>query len=94
MKSFLVITEQGREKRKTSMQIFEIMSSKVPLHIADHSFFNGSVPGIMEVAVSQLIQAGKLPKDKSTSQGFIDHSKMDYKLTIVEGRGLNYTRIY
>lgn len=90
-KIFLVCTEEGRVKYKTSFYIAEIMPNKgLRLIDNDYQCLLRSHRGLESEAVQALVNAGELPINAITAEHYINRKVKNYTLIMIEGRGLNY----
>ena len=92
---FLVSTEIGRIKGKISFYIAEIIPNE-GLKLIDNDYVCSvqSNKGVDSEAVQALVTRKELPITAITSSGYRDGRVDNYKLIIVEGRGLNYINQY
>ncbi len=89
--TYLVITEKGRVRGRTSGSVIKISESENKL-ITELDYNSASNRGQESEAIAKLVEIGELPDDALSNPGYInyDYKKDNYNLILVEGLGLNY----
>lgn len=90
-RTFFIMSEQKRIRGRLSYYVGEIIPNKgMRLIDNDYTTPTQSHRGLDNEGVKVLVEKGELPKDKLDEYGYIDETKRDYILIMVEGQGLNY----
>lgn len=92
--TYLVITEKGRVRGRTSGSVIKISESENKL-ITELDYNSASNRGQESEAIAKLVEIGELPIEALSNPGYInyDYKKDNYDLILVEGQGLTYFSI-
>jgi len=91
-KTIIIISEVGRIKGKTSVDII-VLENNLNTYRGDFNFSTSSNRGVESEAMAHLVEIGKIDKEL-VETGYFRRDNEDFTLILVEGRGLNYTTIF